>query len=304
MGNTTQKAKRTILVLESDSHGGMVYGLMYPDVILEEENPNGKREKYHPAMRETQKLLVEIRERNFNLAKEIAGKDEIIYFHNGDITHGKKYPEFLVSTSIDAQLAIARRNVQEVYNVFGDNTKVVLIEGTGAHNFGEGSAELILYQEFKKDHPVIHHRHMLYDCNGYKIDIAHHGAGIGIRQWTEGNQMRYYTKSIMIEDITNGYEPPDLIVRGHFHTYHTEVVSTGKMRYRETRIINLPAMCAMNSHSRQMTRSTSMISLGLCIVEVIDGKEARRWDEETVNWIDVRSNSAVAEFTEGDFYDQ
>ena len=70
------------------------------------------------------------------------------------------------------------------------------------------------------------------------------------------------------------------------------------------RLINLPAMCGMNTHGRQATRSTSRISLGLCVLEVIDGKEARNWDDETVYWYDVRTSNSVKEFTEADWYDQ
>ena len=298
-----KKPNREIFVFESDSHAGMTYGLMYPDTQLIEETHDGKREYYTPAQREIQKLLCEIRENNLKLAKSIAGKDPITYFHNGDITHGTKYPEFLVSTAMSAQLTIARRNLQEMYSVLGDKTKTVLIEGTGAHNFGEGSAEVMLYEELKGKHPIMHHRHMMYNSNGFRIDIAHHGAGVGIRQWTKGNAMRYYTASIMIEDLVNGTEPPDLVVRGHFHTHHTEVLQVGELRRKETRIINLPAMCGMNTHSRQATRSTSYVSFGLCIVEVIDGKIARQWDDETVRWYDVRTNN-IDEFTEGDWYDQ
>jgi hypothetical protein len=202
----------------------------------------------------------------------LADGDPIFVFHVGDLTQGDTYPHQLVSTRMADQILIAAANMREW--VQHDNVDALrLVAGTGSHIFREGSSTVLVSEMLQSDEVdvgVIGHG--LADVRGIKIDYAHHGPSIGIRRWTEGNQLRYYLKSLMLEEITHGDLPPRLVFRAHFHELWRETV---RLRlgneWLVADIILLPSYCGMGEYGRQATRSKNVISNGLVAVEIEDG---------------------------------
>jgi len=223
-------------------------------------------------------------------------------FHNGDLTQGVKYKDQLVSTRVADHDIIAYHNIEPWLRL--PNVRVLrLIAGTGSHILHEASSPILLMKMLQpafstKDITVVYHDRPVVD--GAIFDVAHHGPSSGIREWTQGNQLRYYAKSIVFHDVHRGRHPPHLIVRAHFHRLHPEVVNVRMssvllaflawkergyegafarpeedVGVYEARIVLLPSYCWMGEYGRQATGSASSISIGLVAVEVVDG--VMRW---------------------------
>jgi hypothetical protein len=267
---------RTILLILSDTHGGHKFGLLNPAVTLYDETPDGDLAPYSPEPTAFQEMLLELlTNRIIPEAVRLAGDDPVLLFHLGDMCHGVKHPEQLVSTRIADQIEIAVANLYLVLPAIPTLKAVRLIAGTGAHELGEGSAAIIVASRLAAEYPALDIRpliHGLADVNGCLVDYAHHGPGASQRIWLEGNTARFYLRDIMLRDIVAGRRPPDLVLRGHIHVPVNEVICQGE---HESRLLVCPSMCGLSDFAIKVTRSTSTITVGAALVEVIDGRPSR-----------------------------
>lgn len=262
---------RVILVALSDTHGGNKLGLMPPDVVLHQQGRDGKMIDYSPEPTDSQLFLWEKYQEWILSIKRLAGNDEVVIIHNGDLTHGNKYPVELVSTRMSDQISIACSNLSRLLDF--PNVKMVrLTTGTGAHNFGEGSADFLvgdMLQTFSPENDIETVYHGLLDIDGYIVDYAHHGPGPGIRDWLRGNVARFYLRDIVYRELRAGKRPPNLILRAHVHT---PVFITEDYDGFEVKLMVTPPMCFLSDHARQFTQSTSAITVGMAAFEIVDGK--------------------------------
>lgn len=179
-----------------------------------------------------------------------------------------------MSTRLADQIIIAEANVSEW--LAHDNVEAIrLASGTGSHIFGESSGPILVAEmirgKWKGDIRVV--MHGLAKISGVDVDYAHHGPSAGIREWTAGNQLRYYLRSIMRKSVASGRLPPRLVVRGHFHEYwpETDHIRIGNDWYTSD-IVLLPSYCGMGEYGRQATQSKYVISNGLVAAEIVDGE--------------------------------
>ena len=85
---------------------------------------------------------------------------------------------------------------------------------------------------------------------------------------------RYYLKSLMLQEIVDGREPPRFVFRAHVHRWIEERVKIrGLTRQFTGDIIVTPGYAGINGHGRQVTRSISYQTHGMAAVEV-DGDRA------------------------------
>jgi hypothetical protein len=115
--------------------------------------------------------------------------------------------------------------------------------------------------------------HSLINFNGVTCDISHHGPPAGRRVWLEGNEARYYLRSLMTTELMAGRIPPRLVIRAHFHQYIKETVSLmvdGKEI--ESTIVICPSMCLLDDYARKAVKSPHIISVGGLLFETINGK--------------------------------
>jgi hypothetical protein len=262
------KPARTVVVALSDTHGGSRLGLMPPDVLLLDDTGPEPR-TWTPTQTAIQRWLWECYLQDMAAAQDIAGKSPIVLIHGGDSTHGNRYPESCVSTRVNDQLAIALANLEPWYRL-KNLRSVVLIQGTGAHEFGEGSAAATLAAELGRRYRkprTICTLHGLLDVDGAKLDVAHHGAGPGGRAWLTGNELRYYTRSLMLDEITRGNKPPAVVLRAHYHSGVHETVRVGG---HATEAFVLPSFCGLTHYATQVTRSAYLLSAGM-VALVIEG---------------------------------
>lgn len=297
---------RTIAVFLADTHAGHRLGLMKPGITLYQEDKRANLTPWIPNLTATQHYLWECYQEDIQAVADLAQDDPIIVHHVGDLTQGKKYKHHLVSSRTADQLLIARSNLTpwlQLPNV----RQLHLIVGTRSHIFSQATSPILVKEMLQpafQDVPmrVIYHTRPTID--GVIVDAAHHGPSSGIREWTQGNQLRYYAKSLLMHDILRGKHPPALIIRAHFHRLWPETVrlrlsesllpflrilEAGPDAYdqlphllratdRNTQLVHkadivlLPSYCGMGEYGRQATGSSPTISNGLLAAEIVDGQ--------------------------------
>lgn len=258
-------------IILADSHGGHRLGLLNPAIGLPDEGPEGQLTYYKPTLTATQAQLWEWYEQCMAWARARVNGADVTLIHNGDITSGDKYSEGNVTSRPADQLLIGAGNLAP-WLLWPNVKRVRLIHGTGAHEYGEGSAAYsvaaLLQGAFTAtDIKVV--RHGLFDLDGVTLDVAHHGPGPGGREWLLGNQLRYYTRSVMLDHIARGQRPPDVLIRAHYHTSIQETVRVGQY---VTEALLLPGFCGLSHYAVQATRSAYMLSVGLALIAVEDGR--------------------------------
>jgi hypothetical protein len=257
--------------VETDKHGGGKLSLMNPETVLFDEDKNGNPIDTHPKLTQSQQYLWQLRMTGIQKTLELADGCEIMVIDLGDETQGVKHPAALVTTRESDQLTIADYNMWPWFSC--PNVKYIRqVVGTEAHNFGQGSSELALARTWKERYPGLDIKpfyHGLLTYNGIDIDCAHHGPGVGSRNWLAGNVARFYLRDLMQRDIMEGHKPPDLVFRGHYHNKCHEVLETGNYR---SELYVVPSFTMLGDHANQVMQSPSTITNGFMAVAIEDGK--------------------------------
>lgn len=252
----------------SDSHAGHENGLISPNMAVERIDQNGNIVPYYFHMSEINKHIWNLHQRIVARAK---AADYLILIHLGDIVQGTKYVDGVLTTNLAEQIEIAYGNFMEFYNL--PNLKAVrIITGTRSHEDGVGTASKILGARLRREFPNVDTKtveHSLLDVEGIIVDAAHHGPSAGTRTWLQGNEARYYLRSLLMAEIMAGKRPPDLVMRGH---YHVKISETLDINGREHRLVIMPSMMMMDTgFTRQATRSSYTVTNGGVFVEVFNG---------------------------------
>jgi hypothetical protein len=266
---------RRLIAIEADWHSNNRFGLMQPETILESQGANGGVEEFSPELAPVQQFLYELRSQNIEKLKELAGDDEIVFFHLGDPAQGFKHNgQFVQNTEYD-EISIAFANAKPIFSLPNVTTGRFVV-GTEAHEGIGGSATKILSRMLHAEFPdadIKYIYHGFANVDGITIDYTHHGPTTGIRKWTEGNQLGHYLKDILITDLLDGKTPARYYFRGHVHRLGWE---TRRVRrdgeWITGDIIVVPSMCDMGAFARQITRSENRITNGMVVLEIIDGK--------------------------------
>jgi hypothetical protein len=268
---------------------------MNPTVKLPDHDPQNPDATHTPAATATQRWLWECYTEDIRHVRELAGDDEIIVVHVGDITWGTTHPDLLVSGVLSDQPMIATTNLLPLAVL--DNVHTIrLIHGTCAHEFGHGSASEIVAQYLKRQFPgksVSAVRHNLLDVDGVEIDCAHHGPPPGSRSWLKGNMLRYAIRDQMIQDVLDGGQPPRVVVRGHYHECVKETVTLHGLQDWETTGIILPSYAGLTHYAQKVTRSAYKIGCGMAALEIIDGHLASEGVHLYRRTVDLRTREVL-----------
>lgn len=279
----------------SDTHGGLELGLLNPNTQLVKVDAEGNQTWYTPAFTPVQEVLWKLYEEQMQAVRDICGpRDRIIVSHGGDIAHGLSHPEELMTTSAYNQ-ALISVDIMEPWFALPNVTTVRILAGTAAHNLGEGSIEYEAAWVLQERHPqcsVKAQMHGRWNIDGVIIDSAHHGPGPGIREWTDGNQLRYYTKSLVLADIRHQIEPPDMIFRAHTHDFTWETIHyQHNGRIRTTHAFISPTFCGMNYYAHRVSKSQSRQDFGMILSQIDDGEVSRIWP--LVMTVDLRTKEVL-----------
>lgn len=275
-----------------DSHTCHQYGLIRPDTVLHREGPDGEIEEYHPALNNTQKFLLALYQKGIEAIRQITADGPLTLFMGGDLAHGLKYPEQLITQSLRDHVT-AGVDLLDLWTALPNLTTVRLLTGTGAHS-PLGSIEQLAAEILALRHPdldvrcVGHSNVRIVDgeeeatareeISDVVVDAAHHGPGVGIRRWTQGNQIRYYMRSLWLDDVAEGLRPPDLILRFHRHRFRWETLHD---RYRgglhTYHAFISPAMCGVSYYARQVTLSQHKVDMGMMLAGIENNRVVRIW---------------------------
>lgn len=240
-----------------------------------DEGPDGEPRARKPERGEVQRHLWRYYVKFLKVVKELAEGEPITLVNVGDLTHGIKYHDGLMTASVDDQTQIAYWNLRPWFDEC--NVKICrLLVGTYAHTF-DGSTEAIvtrLLRSYAPEADIKTISHDLLHIMGVTFDVAHHRAGPGTRNWLKGNIAQIYLKSLMMDDLDHGRTPADIVIGGHYHTWiqpvTQRIMREGKV-YMSTFLL-LPSLFGMSGYGRQATHSIAYIQHGLVAFDVRDGQ--------------------------------
>ena len=266
-------------------------GLLNPDTVLVGETDDGDIYEWSPDLTETQKYLWQLYQQNIEEICAFADGDELIVFHDGDLTQGDRFGNLIPDTTREDQRTIGYFNLLPLLSL--SNVRVArLVTGTQVHvpECAEARVAYRLQKDTGKDVQAFHHGRVR--VSGVPFDVAHHGPYPGSRDWLKGNVALYYLKDRVYEDRRLGVEPARVYMRGHFHEYVSVPLEDrwcGK-RYQYDLTI-LPSYSGMNRHARKVTRSDPSLTNGLVCYEIVDGRLANI--EPFVTTVDLRTEENI-----------
>lgn len=275
---------RQLLVTLADLHAGHRLGLLNPDTLLPADDERGHPAPWTPELTATQRWLWHCYQEDMGLARALAGDDAAVLVVVGDITWGNRYPEQCVSENVADQAIMAARCL-DPWTRWPNLRVLRLVHGTQSHEYGRGAMPELVARLLGGPTPALPTRgegwegldaravrHTLLELDGVAFDLAHHGPAAGIREWTRGNVLEYYTRSLMLTALVAGEEPPAAIVRAHYHDYARRTVRmVAGNREVVTEAIALPGYTGMTHYATQATRSASTLACGLVAWEIVDG---------------------------------
>jgi hypothetical protein len=267
---------RKIIAIISDTHSGFRDGLQNPDTVLYDEDEDGNLIPFVPGINRFQEAIWKTYLEIIEKVVSIANGDEIALIHLGDGPQGIKHIDDVVSAKVSDHILLFKGTLNPWYLV--PNLKTVrLVGGTGAHEFGEGSAAVLVAEFLAKEYPAIDTKAVFHGVagfgNGENLDYSHHGPSDSIRIWLSGNSARYYLKDRVIREIMSGKNPAKIYVRGHVHpstpvweTVHEWV----NQKIYTASMLTVPALCGLSGYARTVAKSPAQIMVGAIVLESTD----------------------------------
>jgi len=286
MTDNPQEQKRSVLVFIADLHTNSKYGILSPDTIITEEDAEGNLVDRAVSLNPLQKQLWEWYLSDKADVSKLADGAPINLFVVGDISQGTFFRRGLISTR-DADTYEMAFRALEPWLGLPNLKRVRMVKGTEVHEQGEGSVPEVLVRRIRDSYPNLDIS-APYHSVVMGIDVSHHGPQPGSRNWLKGNVLRLYVQDIMDAALKNEEDPPKLVVRAHYHTYTSEVVTRrARRRTWRTAGIILPGYSGIDPHARKVAQSKDSIDVGLIAYEIVDGLITRGL--ECVRTVDIRT---------------
>lgn len=267
-----KKRNRRIYAWHSDTHGGHWLGLLNPDTILTRLHDDGTEELWTPDLSATQNWLWSRFTECWSDAISLADGDEIVVGHVGDITHGTRVGKLVPGIIPQDQATIATCNLLPL--VSNRQVKQVFL-ATGTEIHVPGGVEAVVARDLREKTGkgvVVFHQARINMGQEF-MDVAHHGAHPGTRDWLRGNVATYYLKSRVYEDRRIGKKPSSLYIRGHFHVpVHVTVNETWLGEQLRHNLAVVPSMSGPTRYAIKRSQSSPVLTVGFVAAEVIDGK--------------------------------
>lgn len=263
---------RAFLLHLTDTHGGHKLGLLNPETEIFDEAEDGLYRHYTPKLTAFQEWLWhDVYIPGIDQVARVANGAPLAVMHGGDSTHGVRFPEQLITSSLASQITIAVQNLRPLMEL--SNMRALrMAMGTGVHEFGEGASAQLVTSQLRPVYRGIDIRvlyHGLGEVAGANVDYSHHGPGPGSRTWLRGNVARFYLRDLMFQEILDGRDPPDLVLRGHVHEYVNEAVMIMRQgREVWSRLVVCPSMCGLGDYGRKATHSAYVLRCGMVLFAI------------------------------------
>lgn len=247
------------LVFINDTHVGSTTGMMPKlGVTLKDGVPLGLSPLQKESSQHFEKVWKRLKKKGLPIALFLGG--DLIEGNHHLTTEAWSNPE----AHIDAALDLLRAPANMAKYIFA-------VSGTPSHIGSQGSADDRIAKELGATE-VYGRRcnyHIRVKVFGVKVDLAHHGPSRGKRNWNRENQLRLYAKSILMTDVANGREAPDVIVRAHRHQkVECQVEYEG---YKAWSFLS-PAWQWRTEYGHIVSGEDSVASVGALIVYIKKGK--------------------------------
>jgi len=268
---------------------------MNPDVTLLDQDEKGELVPYTPPLGALQTRLWQWYSEDVQRVKDLAGTDEIVYIHQGDVVQGHKHAVLQVGQRHANQLLIAVANQAPILSL-PNIREARFVAGTEAHD-GLGASEVISVVEvLRAKYTGVRFKvlyHGVLDIGGCKIDYAHHGPHPGSRKWLEGNGLLWYLRDIVLSEWTDNTRiAARVLTRAHQHTYrHAPFCTTLKGTEYQFDAYLLPSWCGIGDYARKVTRSAMSQSFGMLALEIIDGELVST--HPMVHYLDLRTEESL-----------
>jgi hypothetical protein len=290
-----KRPRRAVVAAMADSHGGCAVGLLNPQTTLYHEGSvSGELEPWTPPQNEMNRYLWSCYCEDIAAVQELAGKDEIIVVHDGDVTHGERYDGLVPGITREDQWFIAFFNLMPWLEI--DNVSTVLLyTGTEVHDHLGTSSEVRVANLIRSEYPdkkVYVRHHGILNVDGVRFDISHHGPGGGSRKWLVGNVAELYLKDRLLREHERKRNPPRIFVRGHYHVnVWVSWRDNWNERHRIHDLVIVPSYCGVNWHARKSSKSDPELWNGLYAFEIDGGRLAGVYPN--VRWRDMRTEDVL-----------
>jgi len=263
--------KSAQVVVTSDHHVGSTVGLCPPVVYLDDGG------EYTP--NRLQKEAWKFWEREFwpSVWRRAKSRKTILVF-NGDLIDGDHHATNQIwSKSLFDQARVAT-------DIFVRHTEkanaTYVVRGTPAHVQPSGTGDESIAQKLKSNRvngQMVGTRsmyHLMLNVYGVEMNIAHHGPSSGRRIWTYGNELRSYTRTIVLDGLVSrgkGVDTklPDVLVRSHIHHKVHETCND----YGHTcHSFITPAWQWKTEYAHRVVSHEDIADVGGLIVDIDDGE--------------------------------
>lgn len=197
-----------------------------------------------------------------------AEKRRIALFLGGDMIEGNHHLTTQVWSNPELHMEAALELLRAPANMADF---IYCVSGTPVHVGSQGSADQRIAEQLGATE-VYGKRcnyHIRVRVFGVKVDFAHHGPSRGKRPWNRENQLRLYTKGILMQSVASGRETPDLVVRAHRHKQVECLVE-----YEERRAWGFisPSWQWRTEHGHIVSSEDSVADIGGLVVYIEDGR--------------------------------
>ena len=258
-----------LIVEISDLHSGLRMSLLNPKTRVLDANGQA----WTPELTVTQEYLWDLYLSHVAQACELAKERRLILLLLGDLTQGLRHWSGVWGTTLYDHIVGALAVLEPLLEL--EPAVIRFVQGTESHNDG-GTADLLMMRELARQLPhcdVDIAQHYKTRVSGMPVDYAHHGPSAGIRAWTTGNAASHYLKSIILEEIVNGDEPPRVVLRAHIHQAlrRTEYLESKRGAVLADIVVS-PGYCGINPYARKACKSPLTQTHGMVAVEVNGGE--------------------------------
>jgi hypothetical protein len=265
---------RKVIAFLTDPHSGHALGLYNPETKLKVDPKVDGKDYWTPSITPAQEWLWKHYSRDLKELSKFVGRDDLYVTLAGDVCQGNAHKSELVSIRDFDQVDISAQALDPIMRL-KQLKRLIILKGTDAHEIYAGSLSMSVSAIMNGKYPgkVDNYFHPLLKIDGVNIDVSHHGPTSGKRAWLRGNELGWYVRDIMLDNLANGRRPPDVVARGHVHVYALAVMNiiTDEETFYTLGMI-LPPMCLLDTYARKVAQSPPYVRTGIVALEIIDGK--------------------------------
>jgi hypothetical protein len=257
----------TTLLHLSDSHSGLLAGLIAPETELEYDNG----EKRTMLLSSASEWVWECFNKLIDATIDFADGDAVFVYHTGEVCHGGKFAEFLYSAWAGHQVTIAVKALAELRRI-PSLTALRLVYGTAAHDYGmQAMTKDCASQIASWGYSTACVSHGLEEVEGCLIDFAHHGPSVSKTE-DKASVGRRYVIRYARKFLERSQRAPDVILRGHVHQRVTEPVKVPWGRDGKPVLLSIGSpLTGPNEYARQFTKSAPLTEVGGTLVKLNNG---------------------------------